>query len=129
LALLVVASVATPALGRAQPVAASAPCADSVTSNYTVHTCFAAPADNTTVTGVVTVHVTTQVTVGTIKVKRTVFSLDTGYLLTDFAAQSVSNGTSNWHFDLPSYMWVDGAHTLSVVPLLGNNQTTGAAAS
>ena len=81
------------------------------------------------VTGVITEHVTTQVTVGTIKVKRTVFSLDTGYLLSDFAAQFVSNGVSNWHFDLPTAMWVDGVHTLSVTPLLGNNKTKGTPAS
>src|SRR5438132_989725 len=74
-ALLAALLIGAPAVGRTQVAAASSPCADTVASGYTVHTCLTAPGDGATVTGVTTVGATTQVTAGATKVRNVVFSL------------------------------------------------------
>ena len=129
MAVLAALLVMAPAVGGTQVVAASSPCADTVTSGYTVHTCLTAPGDGATVSGVTTVRATTQVTAGTTKVREVVFSLAAEYVLTDFSAQSVAGGVSTWQFSLPTAMWVDGSRLLSALPLIGNSKAKGTAAS
>ena len=103
-------------LGATVPVLAAATCASSGRASYTVTVCISAPANGATATGNVAVAADVTITGTSPGVQRLVFTLDSAYLLTDFAAP--------FTFQLPSANWVDGTHQLAGHALLRDGFTS-----
>jgi hypothetical protein len=93
-------------------------CATSTPSSgaYTVTICFTSPVSGVTVTGPVTVSAVVTTTGTAPAVQRLIFSLNGGYLLTDFQGP--------YSFSLPTAKWQDGTYSLSVVALMRDGYTT-----
>jgi chitodextrinase len=103
-------------LSATVPVLAAATCASSGPSSYTVTVCISAPTSGASVTGNVAVAADVTITGASPGIQRVEFSLDSAYLLTDFAAP--------FSFQLPSANWVDGSHQLAGHALLRNGFTS-----
>ncbi len=79
-------------------------------NGYTVTVCLTQPADGATVSGLTTVTATATVTGSSSGIGKLLFSLDGGYLLTDFQ--------SPYTYQLPTDTIANGAHTLSVYAIM-----------
>jgi hypothetical protein len=97
---------------------ATSTCQDSSpTGAYTIRVCFTGPDDGSTVSGTVPVSATVAVVSGTSPgIRRMVFSLGGGYLLTDYSAP--------YSFKLRTTRWVDGSYSLTVQALLRDGNVT-----
>lgn len=105
------------ALGNAtSPALAAATCASSGPATYTVTVCINAPANGATVTGNAAVSADVTISGTSPGVQRMRFSLDGGYLITDFEPP--------YAFQLPSANWVDGSHSLAAKALLRDGFTS-----
>lgn len=103
-------------LNATAPALAAATCASSGPSSYTVTVCISAPTAGASVTGDVAVAADVTITGASPGVQRLQFSLDGGYLVTDFVAP--------FTFQLPSANWVDGSHQLAAHALLRDGFTS-----
>ncbi len=79
-------------------------------NTYTVTVCLTQPSNGAIVSGLQTVAATTIVTGSSSGIGKLLFSLDGGYLLTDFEAP--------YSYQLPSNTIANGAHTLSVYAIM-----------
>ncbi len=104
---------------RAPSPAAAATCQSTTQTAYVVTICISAPAPGATVSGDAQTAATVSVSGTSPGIQRVVFSLDSGYLLTDFSAP--------YTFLLPSAMWVDGSYTLSASASMRDGVTSNSA--
>ncbi len=83
---------------------------------YTVTVCITAPADGSTLTGATTVTTSVSVTGTNPGVQQTVYTLDSQYLLTDYA--------SPYSYTLPTQQFVDGTRLLQAQAVMRDGYST-----
>ena len=96
--------------------AADAACATSGPGVYTVTLCLTQPADGSIMTGLAPVGASVTVTGADPGTARLLFELDGVYLLTEFEAPHF--------FELPTYTFPNGVHTLSVAATMRDSFVT-----
>ncbi len=115
-----VIAVSLAMFAAAVPAHAAASCASTGPSSYIVTVCIDAPASGASATGNLGVAASVTIIGASPGIRRLEFTLDAGYLITDFVAP--------YAFQLPSASWVDGSHQLAAHALLRDGFTSSGAA-